>query len=167
MSSRSAGYFMRALCIGVLSSSACQDGAPRPIGVAAVYGSGYIRTNAGRRDLVIRLDRQACVTDGNVNLRDASGLGILVMQQPSAGWAVRRYNWPSPSPRARGFVQVSGVSYTYPLWRGTTVITRTDAMVVEGEIDWTVGEPRGTFVDTTSTRVRVVGRFSAAMGCDD
>ena len=132
-----------------------------------MYTSGFIRTAAGRRDLAIRLDRQACVTNGNVNLRDASGLGVLVILQPAAGWAVRRYSWPTPSPRARGFLAISGVLYNYPLWRGTTVITRADGTLIEGEIDWTVGEPSGRAIDTTSSRLRVVGRFRAEMSCDD
>ena len=167
MTRRRAARLALMMCVGVLSLSACQADAPRPIGAAAVYATGYIGTTAGRRDLAMRFDRQACLSNRNVNLRDASGLGVLVIQQPTAGWAVRRYGWPTPLPRARGFVNISGVAYTYPLWRGTTVITRADDRVIEGEIDWTVGEPSGTFVDTTSSRLRVVGRFSAGMSCDD
>lgn len=155
------------MCVGVLSSSACQEDAPRPIGTATVYASGYLRTTTGRRDFAIRFDRQACVSNREVNLRDASGLGVLVIQPPITGWTVRRYSWPAPAPRAFGFLNIAGVRNTYPLWRGTTVITRADGTLIEGEIDWTIGEPSGTFADTTSSRLRVVGRFSAEMSCDD
>ena len=167
MTCRRAARITLTIGVGTLTLGACQEDAPRSIGSAAVYASGFIRTAAGRRDLAIRLDRQACVTRGNVNLRDASGLGVLVILQPAVGWAVRRYSWPTPSPRARGLLKISGVDYTYPLWRGTTVITRADGTLIEGEIDWTVGEPSGGAADTTSSRLRVVGRFRAEMSCDD
>ncbi len=145
--------------------TACQDEAPRPIGAATVYASGYIRTAAGRRDLVIRLDRQACVERGDIYLRDASGSGEFVIEQPFQGWQVQRYNWPAPAPFALGKLNIPRVRYAYPLWRGSTVITRVTDRVIEGEIDWTIGEPSGAFSDTTSSRLRVVGRFSAERSC--
>ena len=61
---------------------------------------------------------------------------------------------------------VSGVVASFPLVRGTTKITRNDADRMEGEIEWTLGEQIAEGIsDTTESRLRAVGRFSAVAGC--
>jgi hypothetical protein len=61
---------------------------------------------------------------------------------------------------------VAGISASYPLARGKTVITHTDESVLEGEIDWTLGQPlEDGGVDTTIARLRAVGSFHAVADC--
>jgi len=153
------------ISIAALSMTACQDEAPQSVGAASVYSSGYIGTTSGRREIAIRLDRQACIERGDVYLRDASGLGELVIEQPFQGWQAQRYNWPAPAPVAIGYLEIAGIWSRFPLWRASTVITRVTDRVIDGDIDWTIGEPNGAFADTTTSRLRVVGRFSAKRSC--
>jgi len=72
---------------------------------------------------------------------------------------------PAPAPFAVGYLEIAGIWSRYPLWRGGTVIKRVSDRGIEGEIEWTIGEPSGACADTTSSRLRVVGRFSAALSC--
>ena len=63
-------------------------------------------------------------------------------------------------------LNVSGVVASFPLVRGTTKMTRIDAERMEGEIEWTLGEQLTQSIsDTTKSRLRAVGRFSAVAGC--
>jgi hypothetical protein len=147
--------------------SACQDQAPRQLGASFVYVAGYLHVPSGERRVAIRLDRQACFSNGRLNFRDASGLGVLVVDRPNRGWAVRQYSFPQSITGARGFVNVAGVPTSYPLVRGVTRITRADSAMIEGDIDWTLGESLGEVLgDTVLSRLRAVGRFSAVAGCD-
>lgn len=154
--------------IGLMMTLSCQEGAPRPIGVALVYAAGELDTSRGRQAIAIRFDRQACLLGRDVNLRDASGLGVFVLEEPAIGWGVRRFTLPAPSrsPQVRGFLNVAGLGYSLPLARGTAVISRATLSRIDGDIDVTVGQPTGRLADTTKTRVRVVGRFSATERCD-
>jgi hypothetical protein len=148
--------------------AACQTDAPTQIGSPLLYVTGHIHTTKGAQQLAIRLDRQACFESGRLNFRDASGLGVLVIQPPQRGWTVRRYVYPTSLTGARGYLNVSGFTSSYPLVRGTTDITRSDADLMEGEIEWTLGQPLSVGVsDTTQSRLRAVGRFSAVAGCPD
>lgn len=161
---------MPALCgiAGVLLT-ACQELAPRELGSSLVYAAGFIHTLKGEQRIAIRLDRQACFTKtGRLNFRDASGLGVLVINAPPRPWATRHYTYPANSGAPRGYLNVSGIVASYPVVRASTIITRADSTVIEGEIDWTIGEPIGDFLgDTTVSRLRVVGRFSAVAGCEE
>jgi hypothetical protein len=156
------------LCVAGTLLAACQDFAPRERGSSLLYVTGSIRTLAGVQQLAIRLDRQACFTPvGRLNFRDASGLGVLVINQPPRPWATRHYAYPQNSGAPRGYLNISGIVSSYPVVRASTIITRTDSAAIEGELDWTIGEPLGDFLgDTTVSRLRVVGRFSAVPGCD-
>jgi hypothetical protein len=155
-----------ALWLALLATSGCQENAPRQIGVARVYASGFIATADGPRELVIRFDRQACLNRRNVEVRDASGLGALVIEEPFVGWGVRRYLVPSRTVTLRGGLKVSGLSVILPLVRGTTDVTRASSNVISGRLDWIIGHPSTNTADTTTTRVRVVGEFSATEPCD-
>ncbi len=152
---------------GVLLA-ACQVLSPRELGSSLVYAAGFIRTLKGEQQIAIRLDRQACfTTTGRLNFRDASGLGVLVINAPPRPWATRHYTYPANIGAPRGYLNISGIVSSYPVVRASTIITRADSTAIEGEIDWTIGEPLGDFFgDTTVSRVRVVGRFSAVSGCD-
>ena len=148
--------------------AACQTDAPTQIGSPLLYVAGHIRTAKGAQQIAIRLDRQACFEGGRLNFRDASGLGVLVIQQPQRGWSVRRFVYPTTLSGARGYLNVSGVASSYPLVRGTTDITRNDVDLMEGEIEWTLGQPLSAgLADTAQSRLRAVGRFSAVGGCPD
>lgn len=164
---------VRRLLLALLGASstlltACQDIAPRELGTSLLYVVGFIRTIAGERPIAIRLDRQACFTpQGRLNFRDASGLGVLVSSAPTRPWATRHYTYPANDGAPRGYLNLSGIASSYPVVRASTIITRARSTVIEGELDWTIGEPLGDFVaDTTLSRLRVVGRFSAVAGCD-
>lgn len=161
-----AAWSRRALWLALLAISGCQENAPRPIGVARIYATGFIATTAGPRDLVIRFDRQACLSGRNVEVRDASGLGVLVLEEPLVGWGVRRYLVPARTITLRGALKVSGLGFGLPLVRGTTDVTRASGNVINGRIDWTIGYPSAGAADTITTRVRVVGEFSATEPCD-
>jgi hypothetical protein len=154
------------LGLSLLATSGCQENAPRPIGVALVYATGFIRTPDGPRDLTIRFDRQACLKGRNVEVRDASGLGVLVLEEPLIGWGVRRYLVPARTITLRGYLKVSGLAVLLPLARGSTDITRASGNVINGRLDWTIGSPTSSPTDTTTTRMRVVGEFSATERCD-
>ncbi len=159
----------RVLCVVVAAAlfAACQDTAPSQIGSAVMYVAGFIRTAKGPQKVAIRLDRQACIAEGRLNFRDASGLGVLVLESPRRGWTVRAYAVPQHLGGARGYLNISGVTSSYPLVRGTTVISRADSLTIQGEIDWTLGEPLVEGIsDTTLSYLRVVGRFSAVPGCE-
>ncbi len=147
----------------------CQDQAPPERGVSLVYVTGAINTLKGAQSIAIRLDRQACFTTmGRLTFRDASGLGVLVISAPPRPWATRRYTYPQNVGAPRGYLNISGIVSSYPVVRASTIVTRADSVAIEGEIDWTIGEPLGDFLgDTTVSRLRVVGRFSAVPGCDD
>ena len=157
---------LRAIGAGIvaLGCVACQESAPEQVGEAYVYATGRIAVDTViRKDIAIRLDRQACAQAIGVNLRDASGLGVLVIQTPLSGWAVRTYTLPRNGVSTRGYLNVSGIVSSFPLARGTTRITRADSVAVDGEIDWTVGHATLTqgVADTVKSRVRIVGRFHA------
>lgn len=152
--------------LALLACAACQEGAPVPIGEAWVYATGRITVgDSVQKPIAIRLDRQACVQAVGVNLRDASGLGVLVIQRPVAGFAVRTYTLPRQpqGSSARGYLNVAGIASSFPLVRGTTVITRADSIAVDGRIDWTLGHPTAVqgVGDSTRSNVRVVGTFHA------
>jgi hypothetical protein len=145
----------------------CQDQAPNQIGSSVMLVAGYIRTVKGPQEVAIRLDRQACFIGTTLNFRDASGLGVLVIKPPDRGWAVRRYLAPQNVGGVRGFLNISGMTVSYPMVRGVTTITRVDSLHIDGEIDWTLGEPLGASIsDTTLSRLRAVGRFTAVPGCE-
>ena len=147
----------------LLACAACQDQAPGPVGEASVYAAGRIAVDTVvEKAVAIRLDQQACVQAIGVNLRDASGLGVLVIQTPLSGWAVRTYTLPRANFSTRGYLNISGLQVSFPLSRGVTRITRADSVAVDGEIDWTLGHPtvQGT-VDTLRSKIRVVGKFHA------
>ncbi|MCC7054440.1 MAG: hypothetical protein IT355_14320 [Gemmatimonadaceae bacterium] len=158
----------RIALVGSLFCVGCQDAAPVQVGAASVHASGHITVDSMRREIAIRLDRQACVQPIGVNFRDASGLGVLVIQTPFSGWAVGTYTLPRVRFSTRGYLNVSGIGSSFPLVRGTTTITRADSVAVDGHIDWTVGHPVVTgAMDTVRSRVRVVGRFHALrQSCD-
>ena len=158
----------RVLCViaAAVLSAGCQASAPSQIGSAVMYVAGFIRTAKGPQKVAIRLDRQACITLGRLNFRDASGLGVLVVESPRRGWTVRTYAAPQNLGGARGYLNISGVTSSYPLVRGTTTISHADSLSIEGEIDWTLGEPLVEGIsDTTLSYLRAVGRFSAVPGC--
>lgn len=152
------------VCAGALV--ACQANAPTQVGSSLLYVSGFFRTPKGTQPIALRLDRQACFSAGRLNFRDASGLGVLVIEAPPRGWGVRTYVFPANFSGARGYLNVSGVAASFPLVRGTTKMTRIDATQMEGEIEWTLGEQlTASISDTTASRLRAVGRFSAVAGC--
>lgn len=152
------------VCTGVVA--ACQANAPTQVGSSLLYVTGAFRSTNGTQPIEIRLDRQACFAAGRLNFRDASGLGVLVIQPPPRGWSARTYVFPANFSGARGYLNVSGIAASFPLVRGTTTMTRIDADRMEGEIDWTLGEQlTASISDTTHTRLRAVGRFSAVAGC--
>ena len=151
-----------------IAFAACQTDSPTQVGTPVLYVNGFIHTPTGRQKIAIRLDRQACVAGGRVNFRDASGLGVLVVQPPQRGWSVQRYVYPTVFGGPRGYLNVSGMASSYPLVRGTTEILQNDADRIDGEIEWTLGERLATNVsDTTITHLRAVGRFSAVAGCPE
>lgn len=156
--------------LALLACAACQHDAPSPIGEAWVYATGTITVgDSVQKPLTIRLDRQACLQSTGVALRDASGLGVLVVQRPTAGFAVRTYTLPRQAATARGYLNVAGIASSFPLVRGTTVITRADSIAVDGRLDWTLGHPTAVqgVGDSTRSRVRVVGTFHAVrVPCD-
>lgn len=155
------------LLLAAAVMAGCQDNSPSQIGSAVMYVAGFIRTAKGPQKVAIRLDRQACIAEGRLNFRDASGLGVLVVESPRRGWTVRSYSVPQNLGGARGYLNISGVTSSYPLVRGSTVISRADSLTIEGEIDWTLGEPLVEGIsDTTLSYLRVVGRFSAVPGCE-
>jgi hypothetical protein len=152
------------VCAAFLTS--CQDLLPVKAGDAVVYATGAISAGGVRKDIAIRLDRQACVIKGDIQLRDASGLGVLVISQPTVGWVVRSYAFPRGGLPLRGYLNVAGVLLSYPLARGTTRITRSDAVAIDGSIDWTLGHPSGVGTDTITSNVRTVGSFHAVRVCE-
>ncbi len=156
------------VCAAGAVLAACQDTSPRALGSSLLYAVGFIHTLKGEQQIAIRLDRQACfTTTGRLNFRDASGLGVLVINAPPRPWATRHYTYPANAGAPRGYLNISGVVSSYPVVRASTIITRADSTTIEGEIDWTIGEPLGEFLgDTALSRVRVVGRFSAVSGCE-
>jgi hypothetical protein len=154
------------LVVGAGVVAACQPNAPTQVGTSLLYVTGEFRTAKGTQPIEIRLDRQACFTAKRLTFRDASGLGVLVIERPSSGWNLTTYVFPATLSGARGYLNVSGVVPSFPLVRGTTTMTRVDADRMEGEIEWTLGEQRAAGIsDTTSSRLRAVGRFSAVAGC--
>ncbi|MBC7842076.1 MAG: hypothetical protein H7099_07180 [Gemmatimonadaceae bacterium] len=156
----------RGVVLAAMLIAGCQDNAPSQLGSSVIYVAGFIRTVRGPRQVAIRLDRQACFDGGRLNFRDASGLGVLVIEAPRRGWTVRTYAVPDNQGGARGYLNISGVVSSYPLVRGTTRISRTDSLAMEGEIAWTLGEPLAEGIsDTTQSYLRAVGRFSAVPGC--
>ncbi len=157
-------WYVATLCTAVLLG--CQDLLPVKAGEAIVYATGVVSADGIAKDIAIRFDRQACVLKGDVQLRDASGLGVLVLTQPSTGWAVRNYAFPRGGPLLRGYLNIAGVLLSYPLVRGTTRITRVDAVAIDGTIDWTLGHPSGLGTDSTTSRVRTVGTFHAVKVCE-
>jgi hypothetical protein len=155
-----------ALLVAAAAIVACQANAPTQVGSSLLYVSGSFRTAAGTQPIAIRLDRQACFSGGRLNFRDASGLGVLVIEPPPRGWGVRTYVFPANFSGARGYLNVSGIVASFPLVRGTTTMTWIDANKMEGEIEWTLGEQlTDNISDTTRSRLRAVGRFSAVAGC--
>ena len=155
-----------ALLMCASAVAACQANSPTQVGSSLLYVTGVFRSAKGIQPIEIRLDRQACFSAGRLNFRDASGLGVLVIEPPPRGWGIRTYVFPANFSGARGYLNVSGVVASFPLVRGTTKMTRIDAERMEGEIEWTLGEQITQSVsDTTASRLRAVGRFSAAAGC--
>lgn len=148
--------------------AACQTDSPTQVGVPLLYVDGFIQTATGRRKIAIRLDRQACFKGSRLSFRDASGLGVLVIQAPTRGWSVQRYVYPTNFGGARGYLNVSGIVPSYPLVRGTTDILLNDTDAMEGDVEWTLGQPvEQNMSDTTLSRLRAVGHFSAVAGCPD
>jgi hypothetical protein len=155
-----------ALLVCTSAVAACQANAPTQVGESLLYVTGSFRSAKGTQPIEIRLDRQACFSAGRLTFRDASGLGVLVIVPPPRGWSVRTYVFPANFSGARGYLNVSGIVPSFPLVRGTTTMTRIDADRMEGEIEWTLGEQLSQSIsDTTASRLRAVGRFSAVAGC--
>ncbi len=150
----------------LLALAGCQENAPPKVGESLVYAAGSLQAVGVQKEVVIRLDQQAClVKTGDVNLRDASGLGVLVLTRPSFGWSVRSYSFPRSITTVRGYLNISGLGTSFPLVRGTTTVTRADPDAVDARIDWTIGHPSKATSDSVTTHIRVVGNFHAVPGC--
>ena len=165
---RARSVLVRCFTAGVaaLVSAGCQENAPPKIGESLVYAAGRLQAIGEQREVVIRLDQQAClVKTGDVNLRDASGLGVLVMARPTFGWTERTYSFPRNITTVRGYLNISGLSTSFPLVRGTTTVTRAAGDAIDARIDWTIGHPSKADPDTTTTHIRIIGSFHAVPGC--
>ena len=155
---RRTNFTLRTVCSSEAALVGCQPNAPVQLGSSVVYVTGYIRTATGRQPIAIRLDRQACFVSGRIHFRDASGLGVPVIEQPQRGWTIRRYVFPANFTGARGYLNISGVTASYSLVRGSTDPTRNDSDRMEADSEWTLGarSRRSAFTCRRSQKPRAV-----------